>query len=87
MVWRDTKRLTAINDILAKTKGKRDDTFLCCLLTYWVIVQGTKHTREVWIIEITIAFTDHLLQNDSHLLLVYDILSSCHIGLRVFVID
>ena len=87
MVWRDTKRLTAINDILAKTKGKRDDTFLCCLLTYWVIVQGTKHTREVRIIEIAIALTHDLLQDDGHLLLVNDVLGSRHISLRVLVID
>ena len=86
MIGRDAQRLSAIYDILAQSDGERGDTLLCRLLADGVIVQRTEHTRETGIIEITIAFTHHLLQDHRHLLLVDHVLRGEHIGLRILII-
>ena len=81
MIGRHTERLTTIDNVFTKTQCQRGNTFLGCLLANGIIVERAKHTREVGIIEIAIAFAHHFLQNHGHLLLINDVRCRCHISL------
>ena len=87
MIRRNAQGLSAIDDILTQSEGETGNTLFGRFVTDGIIVQRAQHAREVGIIEITILFAHHLLQNDSHLLLVDDILRGQHISLRILVID
>ena len=64
LMWMErtnTQGLSSIDNILTQSQCQRGNTLLCLLLSYRVIVERTKHTRDVWIEMISILLTDNLL--------------------------
>ena len=53
--------LPTIDNILTQSQCQRGNTLLCLLLSYRVIVERTKNTRDVRIEMISILLTDNLL--------------------------
>ena len=87
MIWRHAQRLSAVHDILAKTQGQRRYAVFSLLVANGIIVDGAQHAADVGIEASVILLAHNLLQDHSHLLLVYDVARGCHVGLRVFIID
>ena len=85
-VWmpgRETQRQAAIYDIFTQAQRDIGDTILSLLITDRVEVQRTGHTRDGRIEMILVAVAHHLLQDNSHLLLVDQVGGRRHISLTV----
>jgi len=78
---------TAIDNVLAQTKGQRDGALLGFLVANGVIVDAACQALDDGIESGAILLTDNLLEDDSHLLLVDDVGGGSHVVLRTAVED
>ena len=85
-VWmsgRETQRQATIYDIFTQAQRDIGDSILRLLIADRVEIQRTGHTRDRRIEMILVAVAHHLLQDNSHLLLVDQIGGRRHISLTV----
>ena len=74
---------TSVYNIFTQPQSKTYSSLFGFFISYGVVVERTCHPRNRRIKTVTILCTDHLLQNNSHLLLVYHIAGCLHIRLAV----
>ena len=85
MVGRNAQRLSTINNIFAQTQCQGSYSLFSLFVAYGIVVERAQHTTEIRIIAVAILPAHHFLQNDSHLLLIYDIAGGSHIGFGILV--
>ena len=72
---------TAVHDVLAQAECQVDGALLCFLVADGIVVDASCHTGDVRIETVAVLRADHLLQDHSHLLLVYHVRRRKHIVL------
>jgi len=85
MKGRETQPHVTIHDIFPQSEGHVHDTVFRLFIPDGIVVDGTGHTRDAGIKELSVLRADDLLQHDRHFLLIDEILRGSHIGFAVFV--
>ena len=87
LAWIHAQVHSSVNDVFPQSEGDVHDAVLRLLVVDGVVVHRARHARDMRIEACAVCLSHHLLYDDRHLLLVYDIACRRHVCFRILVED